>query len=253
MARRNDPFNKRNLRFGTNLVSTLIAWSIVAPFAAVETLSNTQSTSSNIDNKPISKPFAVILIIIGIALIPLFVPLISFSFECFLTIPLLIIPIIIEGAIISLVVEAFSNKDSGKNDNTNKHSNIIKSIEKRNFDSEKREAIKNKVCKDIEADEKRKSIERANYAKKEEVEDKQVRISFEEEIKEQERRRIMNEKCAKLRAEIEKDKEEERKQQLARFQYQYSEKREEIRKRIRKDIEADEKRKSIERAKKEGY
>ena len=114
MARRNDPFNSRNAKWGANLISTLIAWSIVAPFAMAETLSNTQSASSNIDNKPISKTFAVILIILGIALIPLFIPLISLAFECFLALPLLIIPIIIWGGIISLVVEAFGNKDNKK-------------------------------------------------------------------------------------------------------------------------------------------
>lgn len=140
MARRDDPFNKRNLRFGTNLVSTLIAWSIVAPFAAAETLSNTQSTSSNIENKPISKTFAVILIIIGIALIPLFVPLISFAFECFLTIPLLIIPIIIWGVIISLTVEAFTKDENAKSTNIDDKgnewlNNIISCVQDKTYNS----------------------------------------------------------------------------------------------------------------------
>lgn len=61
MARRNDPFSKRNTKWGTNLISTLIAWSIVAPFAVADSIPN---TSYNNDSEPISKTFAIILFII---------------------------------------------------------------------------------------------------------------------------------------------------------------------------------------------
>ena len=143
MARRNDPFNSRNAKWGANLISTLIAWSIVAPFAMAETLSNTQSASSNIDNKPISKTFAVILIILGIALIPLFIPLISLAFECFLALPLLIIPIIIWGVIISLVVESFTKHEEKEkielvnNDNKDNEwlNNIISCVQDKAYNS----------------------------------------------------------------------------------------------------------------------
>ena len=43
MARRKDPFNKRDSKWGLNLVSTLIAWSIAAPFAIGSSLSKNTS------------------------------------------------------------------------------------------------------------------------------------------------------------------------------------------------------------------
>ena len=220
MARRKDPFSKRDSKWGLNLVSTLIAWSIAAPFAIGSSLSKNTSTY---DDKPISKTMAVVLIIIGIVLIPLFVPFMMYVDDTIFSI-FIGIPIGIWAVIIIEVIRAFLNNESDDEDKSKQHTSITKSFEKR-------EAIKNKVLKDIEVDKKHKIFE---CAQKKVDEHKQVRISIEEEMIEQERRRIMEEKCAKLRAEIEKDKEEERKRQLASFQYQYSEEREKIRKRIRK-------------------
>ena len=111
MARRNYPFNKRDLRFGTNLVSTLIAWSIAAPFA----IGNSSSKSASAyDDEPISKTFAVVLIIIGIALIPIFVPFIKFVEGSIFSI-LIGLPIGIWIGIILLVIQAFiADKENKK-------------------------------------------------------------------------------------------------------------------------------------------
>ena len=130
MARRNDPFSKRNTKWGTNLISTLIAWSIVAPFAVADSIPN---TSYNNDSEPISKTFAIILFIISIILIPVFIPLIEFVLENSLLFPLIVIPVIVwGGAIISLIL-AFTNIDKKDKKVENISINTDKSIDTRSI------------------------------------------------------------------------------------------------------------------------
>lgn len=88
----------------------------------------------------------------------------------------------------------------------------------------------------IDAFIKHKASKKGNSEINSKIKPNDYGLTNQEDTKEIERRRIMEEKCAKLRAEIEKDKEEEQKRKIASFQYQYSEEREEIRKRIRKEL-----------------
>lgn len=144
MARRNDPFSKRNTKWGTNLISTLIAWGIVAPFAVGSSLSKNTSTY---DDEPISKTMAVVLIIIGIALIPLFVPFMMYVdglFSIFIG-----IPIGIWIAIIIAVIKAFINNESDDDDDKSKqYTSIVKSILKQSTNS-KNNKIKEEYYKII--------------------------------------------------------------------------------------------------------
>ena len=80
MARKDYPFNKRVDKKMTNLISGLLTGLVFAPFAIMDSVPN----DADIDyTKPVSKTFAVFLIIIGIALIPLFIPIISLAFQWF--------------------------------------------------------------------------------------------------------------------------------------------------------------------------
>lgn len=118
--RKNYPWNSRTDKQMTNLVSGLLAGLIVAPFAIMDSVPN---NTNNLNTEPVSKPVAIIFLIIGIALTPLFIPLISLAFELFdffLIGPLLFfafifIPLVVWGGIIYLVIESFSNNKKTNN------------------------------------------------------------------------------------------------------------------------------------------
>ena len=78
--RKNYPWNSRAEKQMTNLVSGLLAGLIVAPFAIMDSVPN---NTNNLNTEPVSKPVAIIFLIFGIALTPLFIPLISLAFELF--------------------------------------------------------------------------------------------------------------------------------------------------------------------------
>ena len=83
MARfKSDMFPKRESKKMTNLVSGLFTGMLFAPLLVFDGISKINS-SQDVSDKPVSKIAAIILIIIGIALIPLFIPLILFGFELF--------------------------------------------------------------------------------------------------------------------------------------------------------------------------
>lgn len=121
MGRRKDyPFNERDINKAGNLVSGLLAGLIVAPFAIIDSMPN---NTNNLNTEPVGKPVAIILLIIGIALTPLFLPLISLAFELFdffligpfIFFALIFIPLVVWGSILYLVIESFCN-----NEKTNK-------------------------------------------------------------------------------------------------------------------------------------
>lgn len=118
MARfKSDMFPKRESKKMTNLVSGLFTGMLFAPLLVFDGISKINS-SQDVSDKPVSKIAAIILIIIGIALIPLFIPLILFGFELFdfpfigpfVCFPFLILPLGIWGGIISVAYESFTNK-----------------------------------------------------------------------------------------------------------------------------------------------
>lgn len=130
MSRRDYPFNKKHTKWGTNLVSTLIAWTIAAPFAMGDTSYNIPSTSNNADKKPKSKILAIITIILGILLAPLFFALIKHSFNTesitsIFPIISITITIVVYAKILYIVLCAFED---------NEFDSIIKYLEKRNPD-----------------------------------------------------------------------------------------------------------------------
>ena len=114
---KSDMFPKRETKKMTNLVSGLFTGMLFAPLLVFDGISKINS-SQDVSDKPVSKIAAIILIIIGIALIPLFIPLILFGFELFnfpfigpfVCFPFLIIPIGIWGGIISVAYESFTYK-----------------------------------------------------------------------------------------------------------------------------------------------
>lgn len=120
--RKNYPWDMRADRQMTNLVSGLLTGLIFAPFAIADSVPN----SSDLNTEPVSKPVAIIFLIIGIALVPLFIPLISLAFEAlgvvilgpFIFIALIFIPLVVWGGILYTVIEAFSTNK--KNNKTNK-------------------------------------------------------------------------------------------------------------------------------------
>lgn len=118
--RKNYPWDSRVDKQMSNLVSGLLAGLIVAPFAIMDSVPN---KTNNLNTEPVSKPVAIILLIIGIALTPLFIPLISLAFELFdffligplLFFALIFIPLVVWGCIIYLVIESFSNNKKTNN------------------------------------------------------------------------------------------------------------------------------------------
>ena len=95
MGRRKYPFNKHSLNFGTNLVSSLLAGLIIAPFTCIDTSSN---AIDDFGKSPISKSEAITLIIIGLFLTPLLFYISS-----------LFLFFVVWGAIALLVIESFSS------------------------------------------------------------------------------------------------------------------------------------------------
>ena len=114
---KSDMFPKRESKKMTKLVSGLFTGMLFSPLLVLDGISNI-NTSQDISDKPVSKIAAIILIIIGIALIPLFIPLILFGFELFdfpfigpfVCFPFLILPLGIWGGIISVAYESFTYK-----------------------------------------------------------------------------------------------------------------------------------------------
>ena len=114
---KSDMFPKRESKKMTKLVSGLFTGMLFSPLFVLDGISNI-NTSQDISDKPVSKIATIILIIIGIALIPLFIPLILFGVELFnfpfigpfVCFPFLIIPIGIWGGIISVAYESFTYK-----------------------------------------------------------------------------------------------------------------------------------------------
>lgn len=100
--RKNYPWDSRVDKQMTNLVSGLLAGLIVAPFAIMDSMPN---NTNNLNTEPVSKPVAIIFLIIGIALTPLFLPLISLAFEAldgiilgpFIFFALIFIPLVVWG------------------------------------------------------------------------------------------------------------------------------------------------------------
>ena len=76
--RRGDIFSKRDYNYGSRLFSNLVTGLIASPFAIMSAL---PSSSSYDGHEPISRKAAVILLIIGVALAPLFIPWFAFGFE----------------------------------------------------------------------------------------------------------------------------------------------------------------------------
>ena len=76
--RKNYPWNSRVDKQMTNLVSGLLTGLILAPFAIMDAITN---NTNDLKTEPVSKPVAIIFLIIGIVLTPLFLPLISLAFE----------------------------------------------------------------------------------------------------------------------------------------------------------------------------
>lgn len=118
--RKNYPWNSRVDNQMTNLVSGLLAGLIVAPFAIMDSIPN---NTNDLKTEPLSKPIAVIFLIIGIALTPLFLPLISLAFEAldgiilgpFIFFALIFIPLVVWGGILCLVIESFSYNKKANN------------------------------------------------------------------------------------------------------------------------------------------
>ena len=114
---KSDMFPKRESKKMTKFVSGLFTGMLFSPLLVLDGISNI-NTSQDISDKPVNKIAAIILIIIGIALIPLFIPLILFGFELFdfpfigpfVCFPFLILPFGIWGGIISIAYESFTYK-----------------------------------------------------------------------------------------------------------------------------------------------
>ena len=118
--RKNYPWNSRVDKQMTNLVSGLLTGLILAPFAIMDSIPN---NTNDLNTEPVSKPVAIIFLIIGIVLTPLFLPLISLAFEAldgiilgpFIFFALIFIPLVVWGGILCVVIESFSyNKKTNK-------------------------------------------------------------------------------------------------------------------------------------------
>ena len=108
----------------TNLISGLLTGLVFAPFAIMDSVPN----DADIDyTEPVSKTFAVFLIIIGIALIPLFIPIISLAFQWFsfpfigplVSFALIFIPLVVWGVIVCLVIMSFTYKEEANTEDVN--------------------------------------------------------------------------------------------------------------------------------------
>ena len=118
--RKNYPWNSRVDKQMTNLVSGLLTGLILAPFAIMDSIPN---NTNDLNTEPVSKPVAIIFLIIGIVLTPLFLPLISLAFEAldgiilgpFIFFALIFIPLVVWGGILCVVIESFRyNKKTNK-------------------------------------------------------------------------------------------------------------------------------------------
>lgn len=130
MTRRNYPFHKRDVKRGSNLISGLLACLIVAPFAIVDSLPE----SSKYDNEQVDKTSAIIFLIIGIALAPLFIPLIKLAFEfgtgvfgSIIFMALIFLPVAVWGGIIVLVIQGFTNSKKQTQSNFSNNINQLRS------------------------------------------------------------------------------------------------------------------------------
>lgn len=130
MTRRNYPFHKRDVKRGSNLISGLLACLIVAPFAIVDSLPE----SSKYDNEQVDKTSAIIFLIIGIALAPLFIPLIKLAFEfgtgvfgSIIFMALIFLPVAVWGGIIVLVIQGFTNSQKQTQSNFSNNINQLRS------------------------------------------------------------------------------------------------------------------------------
>jgi hypothetical protein len=103
-----------------SLQSGLLTGLILAPFAIMDSIPN---NTNDLNTEPVSKPVAIIFLIIGIVLTPLFLPLISLAFEAldgiilgpFIFFALIFIPLVVWGGILCVVIESFSyNKKTNK-------------------------------------------------------------------------------------------------------------------------------------------
>lgn len=113
MARKDYPFHRRDFNRGSKLISGLLAGLLVAPFAIG---SASSSSTNDLYDEPVSKTTAFILILVGIALIPLFVPFILFVDDTIFSI-FMGFPIGIWAVIIYTVIKAFlQNNESDKKD-----------------------------------------------------------------------------------------------------------------------------------------
>ena len=140
---RSDMFSKRDSKRMGNLVSGILAGLICAPFAIIDSLPNSVDVE---DVKPVSKTTAVILIIVGVALAPLFIPLILFALEwfdfpfvgIFVFFALVFIPFIVWGSIIYLVIEAFTYveiQNEVKPQEISKYDKLLNTIYSENLDN----------------------------------------------------------------------------------------------------------------------
>jgi hypothetical protein len=145
--RRGDIFSKRDYNYGSRLFSNLVTGLIVSPFAIMSAL---PSSSSYDDHDPISRKAAIILLIIGVALAPLFIPWFAFGFEffdfpfigVFITFAIVFIPLMVWGAILYLSIESFwkrrgesKSTDESKVRRLNQYELIVKSIAEQNENS----------------------------------------------------------------------------------------------------------------------
>ena len=147
--RKNYPWNSRVDKQMTNLVSGLLTGFIVAPFAIMGSMPN---NTNNLKTEPVSKLVAIIFLIIGIALTPLFLPLISLAFEAlngiilgpFIFFALIFIPLLVWGGILYLVIESFNN-----NKKTNKPKVAINVYQKLVLSLSKDSKIANNIRTDF--------------------------------------------------------------------------------------------------------
>lgn len=146
--RRGDIFSKRDYNYGSRLFSNLLTGLIVSPFAIMSAL---PSSSGYDDHDPISRKAAIILLVIGVALAPLFIPWFAFGFEffdfpfigVFITFAIVFIPLMVWGVILYLSIESLwvhrgDNKstDEPKVRKLNQYELIVKSIAEQNLESE---------------------------------------------------------------------------------------------------------------------
>ena len=132
MVRKNYPFNEREIRKTEKFISRILVGLILAPFVIIDSLpkgvdNHNYVYNTNNSNKPLSKFWAIIFALIGLALVPVFISLISFAFQIvgfpviglFIFLALLLIPVLVWGAIICAVVESFTYNNKIPKDEVN--------------------------------------------------------------------------------------------------------------------------------------